>query len=286
MISSATAPRYDRITSLVLVILIGLTVTFLVDGSPNTVQIYLGGDLPVITLSWFLIASLVVLACAGADLLARSHPQLQTAALPVINLGFARFEIAPAFWVLPSFSIIGSFAFFRVFSQMWPGIAFALALLAAGGGLLAVLIAQHYSLDRRSDIRQRAQTALAVMTFLIAFGCFSAIYYTRYRTLYSASLVAITATLLAYTLIAVTSLRNRFLIALLVGLMLAEATWALNYWATTFLLAGTLLLVIFYVAVSLLQHAANGPLPRRLLIEYGALGGGLGLVVMYATLVR
>jgi hypothetical protein len=286
MISSASAPRYDRITSLVLVILIGLTVIFLVDGSPNTIQIYLGGDLPVITLSWFLIASLVVLTCAGADLLARSHPQLQNAVLPVINLGFARIEIAPAFWVLPSFSVIGSFAFFRVFSQAWPGIAFALALLAAGGGLLAVLIAQHYSLDRRSEVRQRAQTALAIMTFLIAFGCFSAIYYTRYRTLYSASMVAITATLLAYTLLAATRLRNRFLVAALVGLMLAEATWALNYWATTFLLAGTLLLVIFYIAVSLLQHAANGPLPRRLLIEYGALGGGLGLVVMYATLVR
>lgn len=286
MNSSAATPRYDRITSLVLVILIGLTVIFLVDGSPNTIQIYLGGDLPVITLSWFLIASLVVLTCAGADLLARSHPQMQNVVLPVINLGFARFEIAPAFWVLPSFSVIGSFAFFRVFSQTWPGIAFALALLAAGGGLLAVLTAQHYSVDRRIEVRQRAQTALAIMAFLIAFGCFSAIYYTRYRTLYSASMVAITATLLAYTLLAATRLRNRFLVAALVGLMLAEATWALNYWATTFLLAGTLLLVIFYIAVSLLQHAANGPLPRRLLIEYGALGGGLGLVVMYATLVR
>jgi hypothetical protein len=76
------------------------------------------------------------------------------------------------------------------------------------------------------------------------------------------------------------------LLALIVGLMLAEATWALNYWATTFLLAGTLLLVIFYIAVSLLQHAAAGALPRRLLIEYGTLGGGLGLVVIYATLMR
>jgi hypothetical protein len=286
MISSATAPRYDRITSLVLVILIGLAVIFLIDGSPNTIQIYLGGDLPVITLSWFLIASLVVLTCAGADLLARSHPQLQNVVLPVINLGFARVEIAPAFWVLPSLSVIGSFAFFRVFSQTLPGIAFALALLAAGGGLLAVLVAQHYSLDRRSEVRQRAQTALAIMTYLIAFGCFSAIYYTRYRTLYSASLVAITGALLAYPLLAATILRSPLLLALIVGLMLAEATWALNYWATTFLLAGTLLLVIFYIAVSLLQHAAAGALPRRLLIEYGMLGGGLGLVVIYATLMR
>lgn len=285
MVSSAYAPRYDRITSLVIVILIGLAVIFLVDGSPNTLQIVLGGDLPVVTLSWLLIGSLILLTSAGADVLARAHPELQTVALPTINLGFVRVEVAPIFWILPSFSVVSAFAFFRVFNQSLPGIAFALALLAAGGGLLIVLIAQHYSLDRRPDIRQQAQIALAVMAYLIAFGCFSAIAYTQYRTLYSASLVAITGGLLAYTLLAATPLRNAIVVSALVGLLLAEATWALNYWATTFLLAGTLLMLIFYIAVSLLQHTANKALSRRLLIEYSLLGGGLSAAVIYAALV-
>jgi hypothetical protein len=285
MIIPSPQPRYDRIVSLVFVILIGLAVIFLVDGNPNTLRIVLGGDLPTITLSWFLIASLVVITCAGADLLARSHPQLQARALPIINLGFARFEVAPAFWILPSFSVVGSFAFFRLFSGALQGAAFALALVAAGGSLLAVLLAQHFALDRRPHVSQPALTTLQVIAYLLAFGCFSAVYYTRFRTLYSATLIGTTATLLAYALLAWLPRPGSLLIAALVGLTLAEATWPLNYWATTFLIAGTLLLVIFYVAVSLLQHQALGRMQRRLVIEYVLLGGGLFFAIVYATLV-
>ncbi|NTV63504.1 MAG: hypothetical protein HGA65_08215 [Oscillochloris sp.] len=280
----STQPRYDRIVSLVFVILIGLVVIFLVDGNPNTLRIVLGGDLPTITLSWFLIASLVMITSAGSDLLARSHPQLQTRALPTINLGIIHIEVAPSFWILPSFSVVASFAFFRLFNSVFPGAAFAMALIAAGGSLLLVLLAQHFALDRRPEVSQRALTVLQVIAYLLAFGCFSAVYFTRYRTLYSATLIGFSATMLSYALLAWVPRPGNFLTSLLVGLMLAEAIWPLNYWATTFLIAGTLLLVIFYVAVSLLQHYALGRLHRRLVIEYGLLGGGLFLAIMYATL--
>lgn len=282
--SASPIPRYDRIVSLVFVVLIGLAVIFLVDTNPNTLRIVPGGDLPTITLSWFLIGSLTVITSAGADLLARSHPQMQSRTLPVVNLGFMRLELAPTFWVLPSFSVIGSFAFFRLFSGILEGVAFALALLAAGGSLLVVLVAQHYALDRDPEVRQRAQTVLQVIGYLIAFGCFSAVYYTRYRTLYSATMIGLTATLLAVALLAYTPRASNLLLSVLVGLVLAEATWALNYWATTFLMAGTLLLVIFYVIVSLLQHRGAGRLSRRLLLEYSLLGGSLFAAIVYVTL--
>lgn len=284
MIMSAAAPRYDRIVSLVFVILIGLAVVFLIDGNPNTLRIVLGGDLPTITLSWLLIASLTMIASAGADLLIRSHPQMQNRSLPVLNLGVARVELAPSFWVLPSFSVIGSFAFFRLFSGAWQGLAFALALVAAGGSLLLVLVAQHYALDRDPQLSRRAQTVLQLAGYLLAFGCFSAIYYTRYRTLYSATLTGATAALLSYALLAYTPRANRFFLAALVGLVLAETLWALNYWATTFLIAGTVQLVILYVVVSLLQHHASGRLQRRLLAEYALLGGGLFVAIVVVTL--
>jgi hypothetical protein len=283
MTTVTPAPRYDRIVSLVFVILIGLAVIFLIDGNPNTLRIVLGGDLPTVTLSWFLIASLTVITSAGADLIARSHPEMQHRALPVVNLGLARFELAPAFWVLPSFSVVGSFAFFRLFSGVLEGAAFALALVAAGGSLLIVLVAQHYALDRNLQVSQRAQVALQVIGYLLAFGCFSAVYYTRYRTLYSASMIGLTATLIAYALLAFTARANSLVLAALVGLAIAEAIWPLNYWATTFLIAGTVLLVLFYLIVSLLQHLASGRLERRLLLEYGLLGGGLLVAIVYVT---
>lgn len=281
---SSFTPRYDRIASLVLIVVLGLAVVLLVDINPNILQARLGGDFPTITVSWLLIASLVIITSTGADVLARAHPAMQTRSLPTLNLGVARFEIAPGFWILPSFTVISSFAFFRLFSNtMVQGAAFVLALVAAGGLLLVVLVSQLYALSREHEPRQRALLTLQAITYLLAFACFSAIYFTRFRTLYSASLVAATGSLLAYEVLQWTPRKQVVLLSAVVGLILAEATWALNYWATPFLLAGALLLVIFYISVSLLWHYCSQTLQKRLIVEYGLLGSGLLGVIIYTA---
>src|ERR671938_77771 len=142
MVVPSPRPRYDRIVSLVLLVVIGLALVFLIDINPNILRARLGGDLPVITVSWLLVASLVVITSTGADVFIRAHPQMQTRRLPTIDLGFVRIELAPGFWILPSFAIIASFAFFRLFSASLQMTAFILALAAAGGLLLAVLRGQ------------------------------------------------------------------------------------------------------------------------------------------------
>lgn len=280
----ATRPRYDRIVSLALVVVLGLAVVLSIDANPNILRARLGGDLPTITVSWLLIGALVIITSTGADLLARAHPEMQNRSLPVINLGVIKFEIAPGFWILPSFSLIGSFAFFRLFRSNLPGIAFELSLVAAAGLLLLVLISQHYALARVPEIRQWARLLLHAVTYIIAFGCFSAIYYARFRTLYAATLVGISGSLLTYEILQWTPRAGQAYLALIVGLVLGEVTWALNYWAASFLLGGAMLLVIFYIIVSLLQHQAAGTLQRHMFIEYGLLGSGLLVAVIYITL--
>jgi hypothetical protein len=89
--------------------------------------------------------------------------------------------------------------------------------------------------------------------------------------------------LLAYAILQWTGRAHSFRLALLIGLVLAEATWALNYWSANFLIGGTLLLVIFYITVGLLQHHASGKLQRRLIVEYAVLGSSLLAIVIYAT---
>src|SRR3954447_14819802 len=118
MVTPSPKPRYDRIVSLVLPGMIGLAVVFLIDRNPDILRARLGGDLPVITLSWALVISLVLITATGADIFIRSHPQMQTRSLPTINLGFAQLELAPGFWILPSFAIVAPFAFFRLFTNM------------------------------------------------------------------------------------------------------------------------------------------------------------------------
>src|SRR5262245_885311 len=284
MVVPSPTPRYDRIVSLVLLVVIGLAVVFLIDINPAILRLRLYGDLPPITVSWLLVASLVVITSTGADVFIRSHPQMQTRRLPTINLGFVAIELAPGFWILPSFTIVASFAFFRLFGASLGAAAGILASVAAGGLLLATLLAQHYALDRRPHVRHNARLALQTIAFLLAFGVFSAVYFARLRTLYSAALIGATGTLLAYALLQWTPPRQGLgLLAFMVGLTLAEATWALNYWAAPFLLGGTLLLVIFYVATGLLQNHLEGTLSRRIFWEYGLLGGALLVVVIFVT---
>lgn len=281
--NTSPSPRYDRIVSLVLVVSIGLAIVLLIDINPNILRARFAGDLPTITVSWLLIALIIIIASTGADLLARSHPQMKTRTLPSINLGVFQTEFAPGFWILPSFSVIGSFAFFRLFSDSLQGTAFVLALVAAGGMLLAVLVGQHYALDRDPQISQRAQLLLYIVAYLLAFCVFSAVYFERLRTLYAATLIGGSAMLLAYAILRWTPRRGLFILAAFVGLLISEATWALNYWGAPFLLGGMLLLVIFYVVVSLLQHRIAGTLERRLMVEYGVVGSGLFAAVVYAT---
>jgi hypothetical protein len=284
MLSASPAPRYDRIVSLVLLVLLGLALVFLIDINPNILRARLGGDLPVITVSWLLIASLVVIASTGADVFIRAHPQINARPLPTLRLGPLAVELAPGFWILPSFAIVASFAFFRLFSATLEMTAFIIALAAAGALLLAALIGQHYALDRQAETRRVARLALQAITLLLAFGIFSAVYYARLRTLYSAALIGASGALLAYALLQWTPPRAGLpLLALMVGLTLAEATWALNYWAAPFLLGGALLLVIFHVVTGLLQHHLEGSLSQRVIVEYGLLGGGLLAAVMVAV---
>jgi hypothetical protein len=280
---SSFNPRYDHIVSLVLVVVLGLAVVLIIDMNPNILRARLGGDFPTITVSWVLIAALVAITATGADLLVRSHPQMQTRTLPTLNLGVTKVELAPGFWILPSFSVVGSFAFFRLFNDTLHGASFVLTLLATGGILLLVLTSQHYALDRQQPVRDRSRLILQTVTYVLAFGCFSAVYFTRFRTLYAATLISTVAVLLSYEILQWTPRRGQMSLALIVGLMMGEMTWALNYWSASFVIGGLLLLVVFYTTVSLLQHHAAGTLQRNLLIEYGLLGVGLFLALVYAT---
>jgi hypothetical protein len=283
-VTPSPKPRYDRIVSLVLLVLVGLAVVFLIDINPDILRLRLGGDLPLITISWVLIASLVVITITGADLFIRSHPQMQTRQLPTINLGVARFEIAPGFWIVPAFSIVAPFAFFSLLKMQLQMTAAIIAVVSAGGLLLAALLCQHYALDRRPEVRHSARLGLQTIVLLLAFGLFSATYYARLRFLYSGTLIGATGALLAYALLQWTPPRRGLLILSgMVGLTLAEATWALNYWAASFLLGGALLLVIFYVGIGLVQNHLEGTLSRRIFWEYGLLGGGLLAAVVLAT---
>lgn len=275
--------RYERIASLVLVVVLGLAVVLLIDVHPYVLRAYLGGDLPTITISWLLITLLVIMTSTGADLLARSHPEMQNRTLPTLNLGVVKFELVPGLWILPSFTVISSFAFFRLFRGRLQGMAFVLALVVMGILLMVVLIHQLLALNRDAHTRQRAHLVLQIITYVLAFGCFSAIYSNHFRTLYAATLMGSVGLLLAYSVLQWTGKKHVFLLSTVVGILLGEAIWPLNYWPTHFLIGGALLLTLFYLSVSLLWHQRMQTLRNHVLLEYGLLGGSLLAVMVFLT---
>jgi hypothetical protein len=285
MSTDATMPRYDRIVSLVLLVLLGMAVVFLVDINPNIIRAQLGGDLPVITVSWVILAAIVVLISTGADLFTRDHPQVHARPLWLLNLRFTVIELAPGFWILPALSVITTFTFFRLFSSGLQMLAFVLALISTGVLLLSSLIAQHYSMDRQPEIRQVALMVLQGLSLLMAFGLFSAIYYAHLRTLYSAVFVGSCGALLAYAQLQWTQTKaNLGLLSLMVGFILAQALWALNYWSAPFLLGGALLLVIFYVVTGMLQNSLTENASTRTYWEYAIIGSVLMVAIIGAVL--
>ncbi len=69
----------------------------------------------------------------------------------------------------------------------------------------------------------------------------------------------------------------------IVGLVLGEATWALNYWRLNSLTGGLLLLLIFYNVVGLSTHGIQGSLRRRVLIEFALITiATLGLIRQFS----
>ena len=71
-----------------------------------------------------------------------------------------------------------------------------------------------------------------------------------------------------------------------VGLVTAEAIWALGYWRVTPSSAGLLAMIPFYLVVGLAQQHLAGRLTRRIWLEYaliGALGLAIGLGYAFAA---
>ncbi|MDA8187647.1 MAG: hypothetical protein M0T85_05865, partial [Dehalococcoidales bacterium] len=65
-----------------------------------------------------------------------------------------------------------------------------------------------------------------------------------------------------------------------IGVILGQVTWALNYWVISGLVGGLFLLVVFYVLSGIAQNHLLGKLSARLAVEFGVVAlAGLSLAM-------
>ena len=272
-------PRRERLTTTISMALLGLLSATLVPPPSREIDlVVLGSQLTLGFAGATQLALLVgAIVCAGMDGIVRE-------ALALCNP-----DGGP-----PSFSYVSTF--FPL-----PALLVALAFMALGGlphwgyqiivsGLCAallgvVIILQMRRIDPQQTDRGQSRQALNIITYAVALAFFVSLYASGRRSILSATGVLLVGSFLSLELFSdPRDTRQTWLYAGLIGLMMGEATWALNYASIAPRTGGALLLLVFYVLTGLCQQSQAGQLSRRIVGEYALVGAlGLGALLLFGA---
>jgi len=150
-------------------------------------------------------------------------------------------------------------------------------ILGCGAVLASILWLQQRIAFREPESESGDGALLSAATHVLVLGLLLWISQSRLRSLVSATAVLSIAFLGAWSLLGdLAAIGRGALDALVIGLCLAEITWALNYGRYPPRLVGLLLFLLFYVSTGLVRQFHLRRLSRRVAIEYGLVGlGGL-----------
>jgi len=247
--------------ALVLVALLALTpVLLLVVELPSRIVSldFLGSALSLkLGTDSLLTLFLPVLAIAGVDWVLRDHPYVRLGQVPFLF----------PFWMAPGLMALAlGILLTRITSwPLWIAVL-SLSILVIG----VLILAEYITIAPNAGSYAVARLTVTALSYLIAFGLFTLIYGARERSIISGTLIVLVAFALSLDLLGphIIGLRLAAAYSLIIGWLVGQCTWALNYWNVSNLSAGVLLLTVFYVSVGLVQQYFQGKLSRNILIEF------------------
>jgi hypothetical protein len=202
---------------------------------------------------------LALLAAVGANSIVNLHPYYLARS--------HRRNWNWSFWALPmALTLISTF----VLPLTPQGLVQVLTLLLSGALLALAYFCLYTTVEHGQAGFRRARFVLDALAYGSALVLFLFVYQTRTRSLFSGTLVAMTAILLAVEILRTSVGRTRLVLnySAIIGLILGQVTWALNYWLLPGLTGGLLLLLIFYLLVGIAQQGLQERLNRRVLFEF------------------
>lgn len=231
--------------------------------APRLVLVYVVlavGALAYLTLrpqqEW-MIWGLSILAVAMTDGIVRVHPawrrQARTASLPYL--------------VLPLFSVLGAGL---LFNEGFHGFArIGAALVVAGVGTLAI-VGEYQTVAFATRWYGTMRTMLAVLTYLAAFALFAVISDSNLSLLVEAALVGLVSLGLGVELMRESHLVDAStpLVALAIGITLAELRMGLYFFPLDDVLMAALLVIGFYLATGMVHHLLDRDLSVTVAAEY------------------
>jgi hypothetical protein len=255
----------DRLSLLISFVLVGLTLSLILDLPSRRIEFSFLGSEASFTVSgtWLIAVLLAALTSAGVDSIARTHPR--------VHLGETRYLFI--LWILPSLIVITAtillcFTEVRVYGLVGVGLS--------GAFLVAVILGEYLTIDLDDRLYSMARLGLNLAVYVIGLILFATIYSLKIRSFYSAPASGLAAGLLALELLrgSESDLQRTWLYAAAVGLSISEVVWALNYWNLTAFTGGALLLAFFYGFTGIAQQYLWGRLNRIVLVEFAIIFAG------------
>ena len=265
---------HDRASITVSIVLVGIVLVLVLEIPSRVFELEPFGTPLTLSITGARVVSLLLvgLTCAGAEAVMRVHPLVRRR---VIRYTFPG-------WVLPA---LATMALTLVLPES-PGLFYWLLGLAAGGAIIAWLMLAHYQLLSRQEENTTAlQTGQSIIAYLIGLVFFVSIYDTRLRSLVTATSVAAVSSLIAISILSGSkhSLKQGIVYAGVIGLLMGQMTWALNYWRANTLSVGVLMMMIFYVLVGIAREHMRATLNIRVLVEFlGVAALGVWVAIRFA----
>jgi uncharacterized membrane protein YeaQ/YmgE (transglycosylase-associated protein family) len=214
---------------------------------------------------------LALLAGSGAQAVVQSHPLARQ----------GRLRLTTRFWALPiAVTLIAAILLPRAPSVLY----WAVLLLGMAVLLSAVLVALYFSLDSGATGYRRARAALNLVCYAVALVLFLLIPDT-WPAAGRALVLGVVAMLLALELLRGTQARGSLvaLYAFIVGAVVAQVAFGLLLTTLSPLSASLLLLVLFYLLVSLIWQTLLDRVTRRVLLEFAAVAlAALAIILLLA----
>jgi hypothetical protein len=231
----------------------------------------LGSPLEIrVTSTWLLVTLMIGFVCTGTSFVLHDHPHLKEHSgrpiyiswiLPVVLTGVSTYLLALA----PSLIV-------------WIG-----GLILVGIGVGLTISAEYAAVSPDAPGYPTARLTLNVLAYLLTFILFAVIYQTRTRSLVTATLTLVTATVLALDLLSVADvpLHRMLPFAGIAGLIVGESTWVLNYWQISTWVGGLFLLLIFYITVNVAHQYLLERLHASILVEFAIVTIIVLLVILF-----
>jgi len=250
--------EYDRTSVIVGLILVGIVLLLVLEVPTRAFEFRpLGTPLTLrITGTWIVTALLVGLACAGTEAIMRSHPQ--------VRRGQVRFTFP--LWILPALTTIA----LTILLPQSPTLLYWLVGLAVGGGILAWLILADYHSVGQDSPPGALEIGSRLISHVLALIFYALIYRTRLRSLVTATATTLVASLLSVSVLygARFPMSRVLIYAGVIGLVMGETTWSLNYWQANPLTVGVLMMLLFYVLLGIVQEQAKGRIRWPIVVEF------------------